>query len=232
MLAAAVLAGVLGAAPAWAEPRSYTIDPEHFAIGFQVEHLGYADIIGLFLKASGRFEYDEAARTLKSGRVVVAADSVFSNHEARDRHVRDSDFLDARKHPEIVFEASGFDLDHLYRAICTSTAYGRGLGGGHETPRAARFAHQALRPLDADQLLDSIFVATDADKLIDERAPDQAERMTVGLVGRMTPQDALTFACAAGALATTRRGAQPSAPTRAEVDALLEDRGSSVPFPN
>ena len=109
MLAATALAGVLGVAPAWAEPRSYTIDPDHFAIGFQVDHIGYADIIGMFLKASGRFEYDEAARTLKSGRVVVAADSVFSNHDARDRHVRDSDFLDAKKHPEIVFEATGFE---------------------------------------------------------------------------------------------------------------------------
>ena len=108
-LAATALAAVLGAAPAWAEPRSYTIDPDHFAIGFQVDHIGYADIIGMFLKASGRFEYDEAARTLKSGRVVVAADSVFSNHEARDRHVRDSDFLDAKKHPEIVFEATAFE---------------------------------------------------------------------------------------------------------------------------
>ena len=109
MLAATAFAGVLGAAPAWAEPRSYTIDPDHFAIGFQVDHLGYADVIGLFLKARGRFEYDEAARTLKSGRVVVAADSVFSNHDARDRHVRDSDFLDAKKHPEIVFEATAFE---------------------------------------------------------------------------------------------------------------------------
>ena len=109
MLAATALAGVLGVAPAWAEPRSYTIDPDHFAIGFQVDHIGYADIIGLFLKARGRFEYDEAARTLKSGRVVVAADSVFSNHDARDRHVRDSDFLDAKKHPEIVFEATAFE---------------------------------------------------------------------------------------------------------------------------
>ena len=109
MLAATAFAGVLGAAPAWAEPRSYTIDPDHFAIGFQVDHLGYADVIGLFLKARGRFEYDEAARTLKSGLVVVAADSVFSNHDARDRHVRDSDFLDAEQHPEIVFEATGFE---------------------------------------------------------------------------------------------------------------------------
>ena len=108
-LAATALAGVLGAAPAWAEPRSYTIDPDHFAIGFQIEHLGYADVIGMFLKGSGSFVYDEATRTLTSGRVVVAADSVFSNHKARDRHVRDSDFLDADSHPEIVFEATGFE---------------------------------------------------------------------------------------------------------------------------
>ena len=33
--------------------------------------------------------------------------------------------------------------------------------------------------------------------------------------------DAVSFANAAGALATTRRGAQPSLPSRAEVDALL-----------
>lgn len=109
LLAAGVLLAALGAGPAAAEPRSYTIDPDHFSIGFQVEHLGYADVIGMFLKAKGSFVYDEATRTLSSGRVVVAADSVFSNHAARDRHVKDSDFLDAGRHPEIVFEATGFE---------------------------------------------------------------------------------------------------------------------------
>ena len=109
LLAAGVLVTAAGAGPAWAEPRTYTIDPDHFAIGFQIDHLGYADVIGMFLKGSGSFVYDEATRTLTSGRVVVAADSVFSNHKARDRHVRDSDFLDAKKHPEIVFEATAFE---------------------------------------------------------------------------------------------------------------------------
>lgn len=109
LLAAGAFLVAAGAGPAWAEPRSYTIDPDHFAIGFQVDHIGYADVIGMFLKGSGSFVYDEATRTLTSGRVVVVADSVFSNHNARDRHVRDSDFLDAARHPEIVFEATSFE---------------------------------------------------------------------------------------------------------------------------
>ena len=46
--------------------------------------------------------------------------------------------------------------------------------------------------------------------------------LTVALVEGMPPDEALEFACAAGACATTRKGAQPSLPTRAEVNALLQ----------
>ncbi|HEY1073861.1 ribokinase [Brevundimonas sp.] len=45
--------------------------------------------------------------------------------------------------------------------------------------------------------------------------------ITVALLDGMTPDDALHFACAAGALAATRQGAQPSLGTRAEVEGLL-----------
>ena len=45
--------------------------------------------------------------------------------------------------------------------------------------------------------------------------------ITVALLEGMDPAEALTFACAAGALAATRAGAQPSLPTRAEVEALV-----------
>lgn len=43
----------------------------------------------------------------------------------------------------------------------------------------------------------------------------------VALLEGMEPAEALTFACAAGALAATRPGAQPSLPTRDEVEAML-----------
>lgn len=45
--------------------------------------------------------------------------------------------------------------------------------------------------------------------------------VVVALLEGQPPERALAFACAAGALAATRPGAQPSLPTRAEVEALL-----------
>ena len=45
--------------------------------------------------------------------------------------------------------------------------------------------------------------------------------LVVGLVAGMAEGRALAWACAAGALATTRRGAQPSLPDRPSVDAAL-----------
>lgn len=48
--------------------------------------------------------------------------------------------------------------------------------------------------------------------------------LVVALVEKMPPNDALSFACAAGSLAATRRGAQPSLPTRDDVERFLAER--------
>lgn len=106
---AAALVALVGTGSVHAEPHTYQIDPDHFGISFSIRHLGYADTLGLFLKAQGSFVYDEETRVLSKGRVVVEAKSVFTNHEARDKHVRDTDFLAAKSNPEIVFEADAFE---------------------------------------------------------------------------------------------------------------------------
>ncbi|MDJ0699288.1 MAG: ribokinase [Woeseiaceae bacterium] len=48
--------------------------------------------------------------------------------------------------------------------------------------------------------------------------------LTLAFVEKMEPQQALDFATAAGAVAVTRAGAQPSLPTRAEIERVLLDR--------
>ena len=45
--------------------------------------------------------------------------------------------------------------------------------------------------------------------------------LTMALLEGRDPEDALRFACTAGALSVTRAGAQPSLPRRAEVEARL-----------
>jgi polyisoprenoid-binding protein YceI len=98
------LAAVTMAGPARAEMADYTLDPEHLSITFFTHHLGFADVAGMFLEAEGSFRYDEATRELEDLRVVVRTESVFTNHERRDGHLRSAEFLNVEDFPEMIFE--------------------------------------------------------------------------------------------------------------------------------
>lgn len=105
----AALVTLVGLSAAQAEPREFVIDDEHFSIGFLIDHVGYADQLGQFLEASGRFVWDEEANELHTGEVVVEAASVFTNHRERDQHLRSDDFLDAGRHDQVRFEATRWE---------------------------------------------------------------------------------------------------------------------------
>lgn len=92
-----------------AEPRTFIVDDEHFSIVFEIMHIGYAPVMGMFLEVEGQFVYDEEARELKSGQLVFQSDSVFTNHKKRDEHVRNEDFLNTEEYPEITYTVTGFE---------------------------------------------------------------------------------------------------------------------------
>ena len=89
-----------------AAPAEYTIDPDHFSVGFLVEHIGYAKILGMFLEAKGHFIFDEEAGSLSELNIVIYPRSVFTNHKKRDNHLRGTDFLSAKEFPEMTFEGT------------------------------------------------------------------------------------------------------------------------------
>lgn len=93
-----------------AESNRYVIDPQHFTVGFLVEHVGFARVFGMFRDAGGSFTFDEESGEISDVRVVVKTVSVFTNVEERDRHLRSEDFLDVEAHPEMVFESPGTTL--------------------------------------------------------------------------------------------------------------------------
>lgn len=95
-----------GHRPAVAEPADYVIDPDHLSVGFWVDHVGYTKVLGMFRKARGSFTFDEASGALSKIKVVITADSVFTNHRKRDDHLRSADFLNSAEFPEITFTAA------------------------------------------------------------------------------------------------------------------------------
>lgn len=107
-LAAAVVVSL--SCPSRAASDRYVLDPEHLTIGFLVEHIGFAKVFGFFREASGSFTFDEDTGAISDVRVVVETASVFTNVEARDRHLRSADFLDVENHPEMIFESDGATL--------------------------------------------------------------------------------------------------------------------------
>lgn len=88
------------------------------------------------------------------------------------------------------------------RVVVTRGARGAAMYEGGERVAEARPPH--VRAVDATGAGDAFVGA-----------------ITVALLEGMPPETALEFACAAGALAATRPGAQPSLPTRAEVEAII-----------
>lgn len=107
-LTLALLAGWTGMAapPALAQAARYEIDPDHLSIGFLVEHLGYSKVLGMFRKARGSFSFDEGSGVLGDVRIEVETDSVFSNHRARDEHLKGAEFLNSEAHPRMVYTAA------------------------------------------------------------------------------------------------------------------------------
>jgi polyisoprenoid-binding protein YceI len=102
---------VLPGSTARAELAVWEIDSEHFSIAFEVEHIGYQQQLGMFLEGSGQFRYDPERRMLDSGRIEISADSVFTNLDDRDEHLKGRDFLNVRRYPAIVFQADKLTLD-------------------------------------------------------------------------------------------------------------------------
>ncbi len=93
-----------------ANENNYVIDDSHFSIGFLVEHAGYAKTLGLFKQIEGKYTYDQSLNLVKDLVMTINTDSVFTNHDKRDAHLRSPDFLDVEKFPTMTFMVDEYDL--------------------------------------------------------------------------------------------------------------------------
>ena len=101
-----VATALFATVPAHAQSARYELDPEHTSVGFLVDHIGYAKVLGMFRAVRGSYSFDESTATLTDVRIEVETASVFSNSRRRDEHLRGPDFLNSNEFPLMVFTAS------------------------------------------------------------------------------------------------------------------------------
>ena len=113
------MAGLFGVQAAQA--ADYTIDTKgaHAFIQFKISHLGYSWLHGRFNDFEGSFSYDEAAPEKSKINVEIETASIDSNHAERDKHLRNSDFLDVKKYPKASFTSTSFDFKDAKNAVVT-----------------------------------------------------------------------------------------------------------------
>jgi len=101
-----VMTGILLAGlpiAAKAETARWTIDPDHSLIEFRVSHMMVSKTTGRFLDYHGYVTMDASDKTFNAIEATINAASIDTDHDKRDAHLRNADFLDVSKFPTMTY---------------------------------------------------------------------------------------------------------------------------------
>lgn len=87
----------------------WNIDPTHSEVTFKVKHLVISTVTGRFTSVSGTVE--AAKDDFSDARVSFQADvnSISTNNEQRDGHLKSADFFDAANFPVLSFTSTSIE---------------------------------------------------------------------------------------------------------------------------
>ena len=87
--------------------KPYPIDMNHSNVGFSVPIMnGLSKVKGKFTDFTVTLNVDEKDITKSTVNVLIKATSIDTGVENRDKHLRNADFFDVEKYPDITFQSS------------------------------------------------------------------------------------------------------------------------------
>jgi polyisoprenoid-binding protein YceI len=88
---------------------TYSLDPNHWSVTFDVDHLKYSRVVMRFDRAKATLQLDPAAPAQNSVKVEIDAASLDTNDKTLDKLVTGSALLDAARYPTIGFDSTRFE---------------------------------------------------------------------------------------------------------------------------
>ncbi len=89
--------------------KTWSLDPTHSEVQFKIKHLMITNVTGSFdnFNISAKTEGDDFAKAKIS--FTADVDSISTNNEQRDAHLKSADFFDVENFPKIKFAATKAD---------------------------------------------------------------------------------------------------------------------------
>jgi polyisoprenoid-binding protein YceI len=84
----------------------WNLDPTHSEIHFKVKHLMVSWVTGSFKQFNATVETEGDDLTTAKVHFTADINSISTNNEQRDAHLRTGDFFDAENHPQLIFESN------------------------------------------------------------------------------------------------------------------------------
>lgn len=81
----------------------YKVDPAHSQIMFRIKHLGISSVTGRFDKFEGTFSFEPSNIAASKAQATIDVNSINTNQEKRDKHLRTPDFFDVVRFPKMTY---------------------------------------------------------------------------------------------------------------------------------
>lgn len=88
---------------------TWKLDPMHSEIQFKVKHLMITTVTGYFKKFDVEATADEDFKSASKVTFTADVNSIDTNNDQRDTHLKSPDFFDAGNHGEIRFESTNYE---------------------------------------------------------------------------------------------------------------------------
>jgi polyisoprenoid-binding protein YceI len=88
----------------------WSVDPTHSEISFKVKHLMISTVTGQFNKFSVDVETENNNfNSVKKIEFSADIDSIDTNNEQRNAHLKSADFFNAEQHPKVEFSGTDYE---------------------------------------------------------------------------------------------------------------------------
>jgi polyisoprenoid-binding protein YceI len=87
---------------------TWSIDPMHSEVHFKIKHLVISTVTGSFKKFSGEATTEGEGFDNAGISFTIDVDSIDTNQEMRDTHLKSGDFFEVEKYPAITFKSTSF----------------------------------------------------------------------------------------------------------------------------